>query len=129
MWFPTVDDVIEMHARIIDAAPPDVPRIHGVLYAGAIDAAIERARWGPFSSGGGLAERAALIIRGIAQDHPFADGNKRTAFELADIFLRRNGLALVGEPEDIVNFMLTVAKGEMELDAISTWITAHARNN
>lgn len=120
---PTPEHLIDMHDRIIERTGGEV----GILNRGAIEAAVARARWGPFRHGGGLAERAALLIRGIAQDHPFVDGNKRTAFEAAELCMRRNGFALESETEETVGFMVEVARGRHGLEEIYGWIVRNRR--
>ncbi len=83
----------------------------GVIAPGALEAALERCRWGPFHGNGGLVERAAYLLRGIVQDHPFADGNKRTSYEATETFLARNGQYLDADATAIVEFMLAAAQG------------------
>lgn len=121
MWFPTADQVIQMHDEILERSGGEP----GVLHRGPIEAALERARWGPFVGEGDLADRAALLIRGIAQEHPFVDGNKRTAFEVAETFLARNGIDLRASDEEIIALLLRVARGEASRDTIATWIRKH----
>lgn len=71
---------------------------------------------------GGPFERAALLMRAIGLDHPFADGNKRTAFEAADTFLERNGIRIEAELEELIRFMLGVAQGEFNVSGIAAWL-------
>lgn len=93
---------------------------------GPIRSALDRAMWGPFPSEGDLFERAALLLRGIAQDHPFVDGNKRTAFDVASTFLEHNGQTVGGRDEEVVTFMLRVARGEQSVEEIADWLGRHA---
>ena len=109
--------VIELHERILARSGGT----RGILHAGAIHSAIERCCWGPFEDDGSLAERAAFLLRGIAQDHPFADGNKRTAYEAADSFLGRNGAPVAAEADAVITFMLDVAQGRMGIPAMTAW--------
>jgi death on curing protein len=125
--FPDVADILTLHERILAETPEDTPRLPGVRDRGAIEAAIERAQWGPFEVGD-VAERAALLLRGIAQDHPFVDGNKRTAFLATYAFLRENGRRLDASRADVVAFMLSVAQAEIDIDDIAAWIRAQATN-
>jgi death-on-curing protein len=74
-----------------------------------------------------MAERAALLPRGIAQDHPFADGNKRTAFAVAETFLHGNGHHIEASADEVVAFMLAVARVEFDVDGIRGWIEQHTR--
>lgn len=82
---------------------------------------------GPFHGGGTLTERAAYLLRGIAQDHPFVDGNKRTAFDGAAMFLEQNGQAINADADAVVSFMLDVAQGHHTVPSIQAWIDRHAK--
>lgn len=123
MWFPTVGDVIDLHRRILDRGGGHP----GVLNPGAIESALHRARWGPFARDG-LPERAAFLFRGIAQDHPFVDGNKRTAFELVYLFLYRNGYDLDVTDDAIVETTVHIARGELSIPEIAAWLRGHMEN-
>jgi death-on-curing protein len=68
-----------------------------------------------------LASLAAAYAFGIARSHPFVDGNKRTAWVLARLFLALNGIALTYTPEDAIKAMLSLAAGEFSEDEIADW--------
>ena len=65
---------------------------------------------------------AAAYAFGLARNHPFVDGNKRTAFVAAELFLDLNGMSLAANDEDCVLTMLRLAAGEIEEDAFATWL-------
>ena len=60
-----------------------------------------------------FAALASAYAFGIARNHPFVDGNKRTAWVLARLFLTLNGATLRFEPEDAVRAVLALASGEL----------------
>jgi death-on-curing protein len=69
-----------------------------------------------------IAELAAVYALGIARNHPFVDGNKRTAFVALELFLRLNGcLFTVGDAEAVV-MMLAMAAGELPDDEFTAWV-------
>ena len=72
-----------------------------------------------------LAARAAAYAFGIARNHPFVDGNKRTAFVAAELFLMLNGHELAADDAACVLTMLAVASGDMGEDAFAAWIRSH----
>ncbi|MFJ5446764.1 type II toxin-antitoxin system death-on-curing family toxin [Methylobacillus methanolivorans] len=69
---------------------------------------------------------AAAYGYGIAQNHPFADGNKRSAFVATLLFLRLNGRNLAANDADKVLVMLDVAAGNISEDAFADWIRRHS---
>ncbi len=63
---------------------------------------------------------------GIARNHPFIDGNKRTAFVAVELFLALNGFELRADDADCVMTMLAVASGTMGEADFAEWIRTHA---
>jgi death on curing protein len=73
------------------------------------------------------ADLAGAYAYGIARNHPFVDGNKRTAFVSAELFLALNGCDLMAQDTDCVLTMLALAAGELDEAAFAAWIRRHAR--
>jgi death-on-curing protein len=59
---------------------------------------------------------------GIARNHPFIDGNKRTAFVAVELFLSLNGVLLTATDVDCVITMLGLAAGELSEEAFAGWL-------
>ena len=72
-----------------------------------------------------IAELAAAYGYGISRNHPFVDGNKRTAFVATELFLALNGCDLIATDVECVVTMLDVAAGEIEEAAFAQWIRSH----
>jgi death-on-curing protein len=70
---------------------------------------------------------AAAYAFGIARNHPFGDGNKRTAFVAAELFLDLNGLVLTADDADCVMTILRLAAGEISEDELAGWIRSNVR--
>ena len=68
-----------------------------------------------------LCALAAAYAYGIARNHPFADGNKRTAWVFARLFLRLNGQALSFAPREAIDIVLALAAGELSEDELADW--------
>lgn len=68
------------------------------------------------------AELAAAYAYGIARNHPFIDGNKRTAWVVARLFLAKNGLVFRFNQADATVRMLALAAGELEEGAFANWL-------
>ena len=69
---------------------------------------------------------AASYGWGIARNHPFIDGNKRTAFVASLLFLRLNGWQFVASDADCVLTMLAVASGDLSENDFADWLRRHA---
>jgi death-on-curing protein len=74
------------------------------------------------------ADLAAAYGFGIARNHPFVDGNKRTAFVAVELFLDLNGFDLQVNDADCVLTMLALAAGDLDERAFAGWIRAHTRH-
>ncbi|HTD59049.1 MAG TPA: type II toxin-antitoxin system death-on-curing family toxin [Gemmatimonadaceae bacterium] len=69
-----------------------------------------------------IAQLAAAYAFGIAMSHPYSDGNKRTAFLVAAIFLELNGYDLGRADDDVVETMRAVADKRMTEIQLASWI-------
>ena len=97
----------------------------GVRDAGALESALARPvnQWAY-----GEDDRCALAAAygfGIARNHPFADGNKRTAWVLARLFLRLNGVELRFAPDDAIRTVIALAAGERSEADLAQWFRDH----
>lgn len=72
-----------------------------------------------------IASLAACYAYGIAKNHPFNDGNKRTAFVVMELFLMINGYTLKADDAACVLTMLAVAEGSMPEEKFLAWIRSH----
>jgi death-on-curing protein len=70
-----------------------------------------------------LAQYAASYAKGIVANHPFVDGNKRTAFTVSVTFLRLNGLQLTASKEERVLAFWSLADGSLSEDQLAEWFT------
>jgi death-on-curing protein len=75
-----------------------------------------------------VAALAASYGVGLAKNHPFIDGNKRTAFVAVELFLALNGHELVADDASCVLTMLAVAAGTLDEPAFAAWLRTHSRH-
>lgn len=71
------------------------------------------------------AKLAAAYAFGLARNHPFVDGNKRTAWVLARLFLALNGHEPRFSAQDAIQTMLALAAGELSEDELADWFRLH----
>jgi len=116
---------------VVEAVHLDQIREHGGLIGirddNALESALARARqrWS-YEEDVGLARLAADYAFGIASNHPFRDGNKRTAFLAAVIFLGLNGLDFVAPEDEVVEKMFALAAGDLDEVALTEWIESRS---
>jgi death-on-curing protein len=70
-----------------------------------------------------IASLAAAYAFGIARNHPFVDGNKRTAFAAIIVFLGLNGIDFAVKPEEATVVMLDLAAGAIDENTLARWIS------
>jgi death-on-curing protein len=73
------------------------------------------------------ADVAAAYGAGIARNHPFIDGNKRTAFVAVELLLALNGQTLVASDAACVLTLLGVADGTLDEAAFARWLRSNTR--
>ena len=101
----------------------------GIRDRGTLDSAISR----PFQTFDGKdlypnpVDKAAAIFESIISNHPFVDGNKRTAYVLMRLILTENNLDInVGQNEKY-EFVIGAARGELTFDKIKDWIKRYVK--
>ena len=116
--FLSLDEVLELHADQISS----FGGTPGVRDEGLLESALAQ----PQATFGGdflhptIREQAAAYLYHIAMNHPFIDGNKRTAFAVMDTFLRLNGCALNLTDDRAYDLVMRVARGTMTKEELST---------
>ena len=98
--------------------------LDGIRDSGMLDSALARPRnlFAYSDSEPDLAQLAAAYAFGIARNHPFIDGNKRTAYVVARSFLIRNGKDLSVEHVEQYRMFLALAEGSVTEEALAEWM-------
>jgi death-on-curing protein len=99
----------------------------GVRDDGLFESALARPKHLAHYGAPDVADLAAAYGYGLARNHPFIDGNKRTAFVAVELFLDLNGVSLQAEDADCVLTMLSVAAGSLSEAAFADWLRAHTQ--
>ena len=101
---------------------------HGVRDIGLLESAVGR----PQASFDGkdlyesIFDKAAALLQSLLKNHPFVDGNKRTALTSAGIFLKMNGYKLVNDHDNEVDFAMHVDNQNLTIEKIADWLKKHA---
>ncbi len=97
----------------------------GLRDAGLLESALARPRnLAAYGTAPSMAALAAAYGYGIARNHPFIDGNKRTAFVAVESFLVLNGHALTAGDAESITVMERLADGRMSEQEFAAWIRA-----
>lgn len=117
IWLePSVLRAVHQEQLAEHGGAPEVRRL------GLLDSAIARPRQLAQYGSPDVAALAAAYGFGIARNHPFVDGNKRTAFVAVELFLALNGYGLDADDASCVLSMVALASGDLSEDAFATWI-------
>lgn len=98
----------------------------GVRDAGLLASALDRPKNLAAYGAPDAADCAAAYAFGIARNHPFIDGNKRTAFVCMELFLALNGVQLTASDAECVLTTLAIAAGDMEETTLAAWLREHS---
>lgn len=89
LWYPTVEDVVDIHDDIVNEYPDTEP---GIRNRGTVAFALEFVRRGSFDERpASIHQKAYHLMRLLTANHPFVDGNKRTALDAVATFYTLNG--------------------------------------
>jgi death-on-curing protein len=117
--YPTVAEVLAMHADLIER----YGGTHGVRDQGLLEAALYRPQTGYYAD---LIEEAAALWESLSQNHPFIDGNKRTAFAATYTFLSINRLRLTANAEETSAFLVALYEAnQLSFDNLEPWLRSH----
>lgn len=72
-------------------------------------------------------DKAAALLQSLLKNHPFVDGNKRTALTSAGIFLKLNGKILINSHDEEVEFAVSVDNQHLDIKEISSWLRMHTK--
>lgn len=125
MKYLSPEQVLFIHSRTID----ETGGAHGVLNIGLLRSAVARPR-ATFAGKNlypDIFHKTAALMESLARNHPFVDGNKRTAITSAGLFLGLNGHNLKAGQRELERFTLSVATGRTAFDHAVAWFKRHAR--
>jgi death on curing protein len=97
----------------------------GVRDLGLLDSALQRPKNKINYGGADIAELAAAYAFGIARNHPFIDGNKRTALVASFTFLHLNGYKTKTSQAENVTVFLALAAGTLSEDNLAIWFRSN----
>ncbi|MBW4559610.1 MAG: type II toxin-antitoxin system death-on-curing family toxin [Mojavia pulchra JT2-VF2] len=125
--FLSNSQVIKIHERQIEIFGGTA----GIRDEGLLDSALAQ----PQTTFGGellhptIHEQAAAYLYHLAMNHPFIDGNKRTAFAVMDTFITLNGYTLNLSVEEAYNLVIRVVQREISKEELSTFLQLHLQSN
>jgi death on curing protein len=123
--FVTLEEALAWHELTISRYGGSL----GIRDMGLLESAIAQARagfGGEFSHSFPF-EMAAAYAFHIAKNHPFVDGNKRTALMCCGGFLHMNGWKLFADGVESAEAILEIISGELDKAALADWLEAHSR--
>ena len=125
MRYLTIAEVLETYQRVMQQSGGLV----GIRDLGALESAIAQ----PYMTFGGnelypsLAEKAAALGFSLIQNHPFADGNKRTGHAAMASFLVVNDHTIRASVDEQVEVILSVASGMLDRKGFTEWLSKHVQ--
>ena len=97
----------------------------GIRDPGLLEAALFRPQTGYYPT---LIDEAAALWESLSQNHPFVDGNKRTAFAATYVFLAINGLDIIATDDEAQDFVLGLyATSSITFDNLRAWLSENTK--
>lgn len=114
--YVTTADALFFHKQLIERYGGAA----GIRDAGALESALHRPQTGYYDT---LIHEAAALLESLVQNHPFIDGNKRTAFAVVDVFLRINGYTITADSEAVYDkFIKLLEQGTFDMEHLVPWL-------
>jgi death-on-curing protein len=119
----SLEEILRLHFQVVE----DFGGSHGIRDEGRLKSLVAAPRQEVFGAEQypDAFEKAAVYMRNVIGDHPFVDGNKRTAVTIAGIFLMRNGYRIAATPRQIEDFAVQIATDHLSVADIATWLKQH----
>lgn len=125
MKYLTPQKVIFIHDQVVKRTGGS----NGIRDIGLIESAVYRpqATFDGKDLYEGIFDKAAALLQSLLKNHPFVDGNKRTALTSAGLFLRLNGYKLINAKKEEVEFAIKVDNEHLDIQEISRWLKKHSK--
>jgi death-on-curing protein len=118
--YPSLDEVLAAHARLLVL----FGGAQGLRDRGALESALARPQSGYYRD---VIEQGAALLESLSQNHPFVDGNKRTAIAVTAAFLRINGLRLDFDDIEAYHFLMQLYESkQFRFERLEPWLREHA---
>lgn len=123
IWLPELSDVLHFHTLVSNRTGG----ADGVREAGLIESALARASaaFGGVEAYPDVIGKAAAAGCGLVQNHGFIDGNKRIGVAVMLLILRRNGVKLRYEQDELAQLGMGLAQGMLSVPETIDWLEAH----
>ena len=123
--YPTVQEIIDINEdQVALSGEP-----HAVTRPNELESAVGRPASGYYDD---LIAEAAALWESLAGNHPFMNGNKRTAFAAAHVFLKSNGINITATEDEVVEFIAerySTDPHTMDFENLDAWLRANSRES
>ena len=119
--FLTIADILAIHHNLIER----YGGVHGLRDEGQLEAALFRPQTGYYDD---VIAEAAALWESLSQNHPFLDGNKRTAFAAALTFLGINGVGITATADETIAFLAPLYdRSDLSFEELDGWLRRNTR--
>ena len=125
MRYLSAEEILRLHFQVVK----DYGGAHGIRDESRLLSVIEAPKQRVFGQEqySTVFAKAAVYLRNLILDHPFIDGNKRTAVTAMAIFLKRNGYKLTAQAQSLEDFIVKVATERPKIEQIAAWLKQHTK--
>jgi death-on-curing protein len=123
MRFLNLQDVLTIHRTAIHQYGGS----HGIRDLGLLESALAAPHHSMFGEDlyPDLVAKCAILLYLLIENHPFVDGNKRTAFLAALRFVELNGSTFDATEDELYDLTISIASGQQDKDTVTAWIRKH----
>ena len=125
MYYLTTKEVLRIHYVVVK----QFGGRQGIRELSLVESAVARpqAAYGVVEAYPDLFTKASALFYSLIKNHGFIDGNKRTAVIACAIFLKRNNYEFIVSQNELVEFTITIASGDLAESKICEWLKKHSQ--
>lgn len=120
MRYLSADDVMALHVYIMRERWNE--SLYGLRDRALLESAVDRPANAALYADCDIFDQAARLLESLTVNHPFLQGNKRTAYAAAELFLRLNGWRCNADDIELISLCLGIATGDVKADEVTRFL-------
>jgi len=121
MRYLTAGEILALHYYLMSQRWSE--QLYGIRDAGLLESAVNRPISAAHYGASDLFDQAARLWEALSNNHPFVQGNKRTAYAATELFLRLNGWRISASDAEVIKIALELATGHVSADGLAQWLS------
>lgn len=124
-----MEEILELRVTVVDEISSIVSSRNGLINPGLLESALDRPKHAAHYQNADVLAQAATLLCGLIHNHPFLDGNKRTAWTATETFLNMNGWLISASEDELFALVIDIVNHAYDTDDAEAWIRERAMSS